>query len=146
MFSVSSCSIISRVGSPIRRLRPSCWIARPINGSYLVTGRPVICRTDSGRLLNHYRPCEVRNSTYRYRKILIDYQSKFSYQFISTTLIIYSELATLAKMIIFFHIQLSPSDLAFLFSIPNYPEYGASVRRHFDSHDILTLGSKYRYD
>ena len=43
-------------------------------------------------------------------------------------------------------IQLSPSDLAFLFSIPNYPEYGASVRRHFDSHDILTLGPKYRYD
>ena len=41
----------------------------------------------SGRLsevvLTHYRRREVRNSIYRYRKIHIDYRSKFSYRFIS---------------------------------------------------------------
>ena len=46
----------------------------------------------SGRLsevmLTHYRR-EVRNSIYRYRKIHIDYQSKFSYRFISFISIIY---------------------------------------------------------
>ena len=35
----------------------------------------------SGRLLTHYRQREVRNSIYRYRKIHIDYRSKFSYRF-----------------------------------------------------------------
>ena len=37
----------------------------------------------SGRLLTHYRPYEVRNSIYPYRKIHIDYQSEVSYRFIS---------------------------------------------------------------
>ena len=35
----------------------------------------------SGRLLTHYRQREVRNPIYRYRKIHIDYRSKFSYRF-----------------------------------------------------------------
>ena len=35
----------------------------------------------SGRLLTHYRQREVRNSIYRYRKIDIDYRSKFAYRF-----------------------------------------------------------------
>ena len=47
----------------------------------------------SGRLsevvLTHYRRREVRNSIYRYRKIHIDYRSKFSYRFISSISIIY---------------------------------------------------------
>ena len=43
----------------------------------------------SGRLLTHYRPREVRNSIYQYRKIHIDYRSKVSYRFISTISIIY---------------------------------------------------------
>ena len=43
----------------------------------------------SGRLLTHYRPREARNSIYRYRKIHIDYRSKFSYRFISSISIIY---------------------------------------------------------
>ena len=47
----------------------------------------------SGRLsevmLTHYRRREVRNLIYRYRKIHIDYRSKFSYRFISSISIIY---------------------------------------------------------
>ena len=43
----------------------------------------------SGRLLTHYRQREVRNSIYRYRKIHIDYRSKFLYRFISPISIIY---------------------------------------------------------
>ena len=47
----------------------------------------------SGRLsevvLTHYRRLEVRNSIYRYRKIQIDYRSKFSYRFILSISIIY---------------------------------------------------------
>ena len=49
----------------------------------------------SGRLsevvLTHYRRREVRNSIYRYRKIHIEYRSKFSYRFIS---IIYGNTTT----------------------------------------------------
>ena len=47
----------------------------------------------SGRLsevmLTHYRRRELRNSIYRYRKIHIDYRSKFSYRFVSFISIIY---------------------------------------------------------
>ena len=45
----------------------------------------------SGRLawLTRYRPREVRNSIYRYRKIHIDYRSEFLYRFISPISIIY---------------------------------------------------------
>ena len=47
----------------------------------------------SGRLsevmLTHYCRREVRNLIYRYRKIHIDYRSKFSYRFISFISIIY---------------------------------------------------------
>ena len=42
-----------------------------------------------GGWLTRYRPREVRNSIYRYRKIHIDYRSKFLYRFISPILIIY---------------------------------------------------------
>ena len=43
----------------------------------------------AGGWLTRYRPCEVRNSVYRYRKIHIDYRSKFLYRFISPISIIY---------------------------------------------------------
>ena len=42
-----------------------------------------------GGWLSRYRPREVRNSIYRYRKIHIDYRSKFLYRFISPISIIY---------------------------------------------------------
>ena len=41
------------------------------------------------RPLTHYRRRKVRNSIYRYRKIYIDYRSKFVYRFISSIPIIY---------------------------------------------------------
>ena len=42
-----------------------------------------------GGFLTHYHPREVRNSIYRYRKIHIDYRTKFSYRIISSISIIY---------------------------------------------------------
>ena len=45
--------------------------------------------TTAGGWLTRYRPREVRNSIYRYRKIHIDYRSKFLYRFISSISIIY---------------------------------------------------------
>ena len=43
----------------------------------------------AGGWLTCYRPREVRNSIYRYRKIHIDYRSKFLYRFMSPISIIY---------------------------------------------------------
>ena len=43
----------------------------------------------AGGWLTRYRPREVRNSIYRYRKIHIDYRWKFLYRFISPISIIY---------------------------------------------------------
>ena len=54
-----------------------------------VLARTLGARSHSGRLLTHYHPREARNSIYRYRKIHIDYRSKFSYRFISSISIIY---------------------------------------------------------
>ena len=57
-----------------------------------------VSRSHSGRLsevmLTHYRRREVRNSIYRYRKMHIDYWSKFSYRFISFISIIYGNTTT----------------------------------------------------
>ena len=47
MFSILSCSHLSRVGWPIG----PCWIAQPRNGSHLVTRRPLIHST--GVALSH---------------------------------------------------------------------------------------------
>ena len=44
---------LSRVGSPIARLRGSCWIARPSNGSHLATGRPLIRSTGISNFIPH---------------------------------------------------------------------------------------------
>ena len=43
----------------------------------------------AGGWLTRYCPREVRNTIYRYRKIHIDYRSKFLYRFISPISIIY---------------------------------------------------------
>ena len=51
----------------------------------------------AGGWLTRYRPREVRNSIYRYRKIHIDYRSKFLYRFISSISIIYGN--TSAKQV-----------------------------------------------
>ena len=48
----------------------------------------------AGGWLTRYRPREVRNSIYRYRKIHIDYRSKFLYRFISSISIIYGNTTT----------------------------------------------------
>ena len=56
------------------------------------------------RLLTHYRGREVRNSIYRYRKIHIDYRSKFSYRFISSISIIYGN--TRDEVVILTHCSL----------------------------------------
>ena len=47
------------------------------------------CSATAGVWLTRYRPREVRNWIYRYRKIRMDYRSKFLYRFISTISIIY---------------------------------------------------------
>ena len=48
----------------------------------------------AGGWLTRYRPREVRNSIYRYRKIHIDYPSKYLYRFISPISIIYGNTNT----------------------------------------------------
>ena len=47
------------------------------------------CGRLSDVVFTHYHRREVRDSIYRYRKIHIDYRSKFSYQFTSPVSIIY---------------------------------------------------------
>ena len=68
------------------RDQPECLCSRS-DSRYL--GVHVATAGGCQRLLTHYRLREIRNSIYRYRKIYIDYQSKFSYRFISSISIIY---------------------------------------------------------
>ena len=72
---VSLCSLIRLIGMCADRDQPeflcSCSDSR-------VSRSPC---GHSGRLLTLYRQREVRNSIYWYKKIHIDYRSKFSYQF-----------------------------------------------------------------
>ena len=72
---VSLCSLIRLIGVCADRDQPEFLCSRS-DSRYL--GSPC---GHSGRLLTHYRQREVRNSIYRYRKIHIDYRSKFSYRF-----------------------------------------------------------------
>ena len=78
---VSLCSLIRLIGVCADRDQPeflcSCSDSRYLGVHVATTGG---CQ----RLLTHYHRREVRNSIYRYRKIYIDYRSKFSYQFISS--------------------------------------------------------------
>ena len=80
---VSLCSLIRLIGvCADREFLCSCSDSRYL-GDHMATAGG--CQ----RLLTHYRRCEVRNSIYRYRKIYIDYRSKFSYRFILSISIIY---------------------------------------------------------
>ena len=82
---VSLCSLIRSIGVCAVRDQPELLCSRS-DSRYLVH---VATAGGCQRLLTHYRRREVRNSIYRYRKIYIDYRSKFSYRFISSILIIY---------------------------------------------------------
>ena len=72
---VSLCSLIRLIGVCTDRDQPEFLCSR---SDSKVPRSPC---GHSGRLLTHYRQREVRNSIYRYRKIHIDYRSKFSYRF-----------------------------------------------------------------
>ena len=81
---VSLCSLIRLIGVCADRDQPKFLCSRS-DSRYL--GVHVATAGGCQRLLTHYRRHEVRNSIHQYRKI--DYRSKFSYRFISSTLIIY---------------------------------------------------------
>ena len=77
---VSLCSLIRLIGVCADRDQPEFLCSRSDSRYHVAT---------AGGWLTRYRPREVRNSIYRYRKIHIDYQSKFLYRFISPISIIY---------------------------------------------------------
>ena len=79
---VSQCSLIRLIGVCADRDKPEFLCSRSDSRYRSPCGH-------SGRLVTRYRPREVRNSIYRYRKIHIDYRSKFLYRFISPISIIY---------------------------------------------------------
>ena len=80
---VSLCSLIRLIGVCADRDQPEFLCSRS-DSRYL----EVHVATSSG-WLTRYRPRNVRNSIYRYRKIHIDYRSKILYRFIMTISIIY---------------------------------------------------------
>ena len=74
---VSLCSLIRLIGVCADRDQPEFLCSRS-------DSRHLEVRVaTAGGWLTRYRPREVRNSIYRYRKIHIDYRSKFLYRFIS---------------------------------------------------------------
>ena len=80
---MSLCSLIRLIGVCADRDQPEFLCSRSDSrclGVHVAT---------AGGWLTRYRPREVRNSIYRYRKIHIDYRSKFFYRFISSISIIY---------------------------------------------------------
>ena len=79
---VSLCSLIRLIGVCADRDQPEFLCSRSTQGT-------VVHVATAGGWLTRYRPREVRNSIYRYRKIHIDYRSKFLYRFISPISIIY---------------------------------------------------------
>ena len=80
---VSLCSLIRLIGVCADRDQPEFLCSRS-DSRYLE-----VHVATGGGWLTRYRPREVRNSIYRYRKIHIDYGSKFLYRFISPISIIY---------------------------------------------------------
>ena len=80
---VSLCSLIRLIGVCADRDQPEFLCSRSDSRHLEVHV------ATAGGWLTRYRPREVRNSIYRYRKIHIDYRSKFLYRFISPILIIY---------------------------------------------------------
>ena len=77
------CSLIRLIGVCADRDQPEFLCSRS-DSRYLE-----VHVATAGGWLTRYRPREVRNSIYRYRKIHIDYRSKFLYRFISPISIIY---------------------------------------------------------
>ena len=80
---VSLCSLIRLIGVCADRDQPEFLCSRSDSRNLEVHV------ATAGGWLTRYRPREVRNSIYRYRKIHIDYRSKFLYRFISPISIIY---------------------------------------------------------
>ena len=80
---VSQCSLIRLIGVCADRDQPEFLCSRSDSKCLKVHV------ATAGGWLTRYRPREVRNSIYRYRKIHIDYRSKFLYRFISPISIIY---------------------------------------------------------
>ena len=80
---VSLCSLIRLIGVCADRDQPEFLCSRSDSRHLEVHV------ATAGGWLTLYRPREVRNSIYRYRKIHIDYRSKFLYRFISPISIIY---------------------------------------------------------
>ena len=71
---VSLCSLIRLIGVCTDRDQPEFLCSRSVS-RYLQ-----VHVATAGGWLTRYRPREVRNSIYRYRKIHIDYRSKFLYR------------------------------------------------------------------
>ena len=80
---VSLCSLIRLIGVCADRDQPEFLCSRSDSRHLEVHV------ATAGGWLTRYRPREVRNSIYRYRKIHIDYRSKILYRFISPISIIY---------------------------------------------------------
>ena len=80
---VSLCLLIRLIGVCADRDQPEFLCSRS-DSRYLE-----VRVATAGGWLTRYRPREVRNSIYRYRKIHIDYRSNFLYRFISPISIIY---------------------------------------------------------
>ena len=86
---VSLCSLIRLIGVCADRDQPEFLCSRSDSRHLEVHV------ATAGGWLTRYRPREVRNSIYRYRKIHIDYRSKFLYRFISPISIIYGNTSKL---------------------------------------------------
>ena len=86
---VSLCSLIRLIGVCADRDQPEFLCSRSDSRHLEVHV------ATAGGWLTRYRPREVRNSIYRYRKIHIDYRSKFLYRFISPISIIYGNTITI---------------------------------------------------
>ena len=85
---VSLCSLIRLIGVCADRDQPKFLCSRS-DSRYLE-----VHVATAGGWFTCYRPREVRNSIYRYRKIHIDYRSKILYRFILTISIIYGNTTT----------------------------------------------------
>ena len=95
---VSPCSLIRLIGVCADRDQPESLLAR--TPRYLE-----VHEATAGGWFTRYLPRGVRNSIYRYRKIHIDYQSKFLYRFILPISMIYGNTRQLVgnNSILLFH-------------------------------------------
>ena len=87
---VSLCSLIRLIGVCADRDQPEFLCSRSDSTQVHVA--------TAGGWLTRYRPRDVRNSIYRYRKIHIDYRSEFLFRFISPISIIYGNTTVIIIM------------------------------------------------